>query len=533
VSVAWCLQSAMGTNCSLACSTGYTHCCNERAPTNSRCGEGLSPKFTDLNTPESTSYSSTHNVDYQDEDAYKSKTIVDPADSLGDDDKSPRQNGIWSFNSPPYQTAVLSVSEQHGAARVSEARRLSEARRMSERTQARLNEAVGSESTTGVEHKTSGENKSKDTLKENTDGSPEPRNVFPSEPQSQATSAGDASLPEDTTENTDGQKGELTLAEQQMKQKKKWRISFRSTKDFASSASTNRSSSSGVNSAATKNSVDEEQNKKEKKHRGLVRTLTRKLTKKIRAGPMAPDGRIRIKTSNANQPSEYAWLEAPLRSIASNKASTLGSVDAQTQKAFTPLFFVIGGCPNYFCGMQVIAYFVSSNGDGEVDFWWVKPTGSSKSPGNETEHATLCRHGKGPHKNDPGRSKPFYKPLADMFTQASMAADGRRYAVEVPPGENSSRAFIEEESMANPRSGKRDKLWLHLVWQEDWTTNPFSSSKYIKGKLIYQRDPKESIFFAREYMIKDGVMTFSAFEDQPYSSMLPGENIKELYEAAT
>merc|ERR1719502_2044160 len=27
-------------------------------------------------------------------------------------------------------------------------------------------------------------------------------------------------------------------------------------------------------------------------------------------------------------------------------------------------------------------------------------------------------------------------------------------------------------------------------WQEDWTSNPFARSKYIKGKIVYQKHPQ-------------------------------------------
>lgn len=260
--------------------------------------------------------------------------------------------------------------------------------------------------------------------------------------------------------------------------------------------------------------TNSEENKK--KQRSLRTSLSRAWSTKL-----APSGRVRIKTSNANQPQDYRWLEATLIQVACNKANTLGAADAQTGKAFTPLFFVIGGCPNYFCGMQAIAYFTSA--DGEVDFWWVKP---SKTSGTEIEQATLSRHAKGPHKNDPGRSKPFYKPLADMFQEGHRAEDGRKFFIEAPPGQTVPRAIIEEDSSNDTRR----RLWVHLVWQEDWTSNPFSKSKYIKGKLVYQRSPADLQFYAREYCIKDGVFSFSLFEDGARDSVLPDESIKELYE---
>lgn len=285
--------------------------------------------------------------------------------------------------------------------------------------------------------------------------------------------------------------------------------------------------------------IDEQaEEERKKKKKGIVRkirkAITRELSGKNRKSTvhrpnLAPADRVRIKTGNANKPFDYTWLEEPLVSLASNKAKDLGSIDAQTQKPFTPLFFVIGGCPNYFCGMQVIAYFISSGDDAEVDFWWVKPVKGSTT---ETEHATLCRQAKGLHKNDPGRSKPFYKPLADMFSEPDghVAEDGRRFAIEPPPGETCLRAFIEED---NAETGNREKLWLHLVWQEDWTSSPFSSSKYIKGKIVYQRSANKLEFFSREYCIRDGVFSFSVFEDAPFNTVLPADSIKELYEGAT
>jgi len=237
------------------------------------------------------------------------------------------------------------------------------------------------------------------------------------------------------------------------------------------------------------------------------------------------EGRTKIKSSNANVPSDYRWLEATLRSVACNQADSIGSTDAQTGKAFSPLFFVVGGCPNMLCGMQAVGYF--SSGDGEVDFWWVKPI---KNSSTQIEQATLSRQAKGPHKNDPGRSKPFYKPLADMFQQGHVGADGRKFSVETPPGKSTPRALIVEDSENDP--GTHSKLWIHLVWQEDWTspTAIFAKSKYIRGKIVYQRDHQELLFFSREYCIKDGVCTFGSYEDQTYSTILPDDTIKDLYE---
>ena len=42
----------------------------------------------------------------------------------------------------------------------------------------------------------------------------------------------------------------------------------------------------------------------------------------------------------------------------------------------------------------------------------------------------------------------------------------------------------------------------YLIWQEDWTSNPFARSKFIKGKIAYQRDPRARDYYCRPYHYK-------------------------------
>merc|ERR1719277_3002927 len=102
---------------------------------------------------------------------------------------------------------------------------------------------------------------------------------------------------------------------------------------------------------------------------------------------------------------------------------------------------------NTFCGMQAVMYCASW--DCQVDFWWVKPSKTADSEGNfGIEQNTLSRHAKGPHKNDPGRSKQFYKPLADLFGQEGQCRDGSRFGIERVgscTGGRAVRAYIEQE----------------------------------------------------------------------------------------
>lgn len=244
--------------------------------------------------------------------------------------------------------------------------------------------------------------------------------------------------------------------------------------------------------------------------------------------PSTGTPRIKAKASgNANKPLDYRWLESTLDAVAGNRAKTLGCTDTATGTAFTPILLVLGVCPNTFCGMQAIMY--CANVKGEIDFWWVKP---DKNNTADVEKQTLSRQGKGPHKNDPGRSKPFYVVLADMFAKGERNM-GRRFGVDIT-SHASPRCWIEETHALPGRTGGTAdgpwKMWLTLVWIEDWTTNPFARSKFIKGKIVYQRDPSSSQFFARQYYILDGEMQILDHEEPSFDTVLPQkEDFKELW----
>lgn len=239
-----------------------------------------------------------------------------------------------------------------------------------------------------------------------------------------------------------------------------------------------------------------------------------------------PDGMLKARvTGNANLPCDYKWLEGALSALSQNEAASLGCQDITTGKAFEPIFFIVGSCPNMFCGMQAVMFCVAQ--DGEVDFWWVKPARGGDD--STLEVNTLNRHAKGPHKNDPGRSKPFYKPLADLFHEGGQSKDGFIFGVEkLVVGAN--RAFIQQESDADGQPGCR--WFLTMVWQEDWTTNPFARSKCIEGKIVYQKHLKAEApeFFTRQYCIMNTSMSFSDYEECASSTVLPGLEVKNLWD---
>eukprot|EP00929_Paragymnodinium_shiwhaense_P036389 TRINITY_DN19510_c0_g2_i2.p1 TRINITY_DN19510_c0_g2~~TRINITY_DN19510_c0_g2_i2.p1 ORF type:complete len:544 (-),score=144.27 TRINITY_DN19510_c0_g2_i2:173-1804(-) len=234
---------------------------------------------------------------------------------------------------------------------------------------------------------------------------------------------------------------------------------------------------------------------------------------------------LKSPSGNFNAPGDYSWLSDVLRSLATNDAPKLGCINVDSGARHTPILFVLGSCPNTFCGMQAVMF--CADAQSTLDFWWVKP---SKDNAQTLEKKTLSRHSKGPHKNDPGRSKPFYQPLADLFQERSIVK-GWRFGTKKTTSESGAeaiRAFIQHEA-AGPQA---DKLYLVMLWQEDWTSNPFSRRKYIKGKLIYHKkmDPTPT-FYSRQYEIHDGLAHIANFEDiETLSQMMPPSSIKNLFD---
>lgn len=258
--------------------------------------------------------------------------------------------------------------------------------------------------------------------------------------------------------------------------------------------------------------------RKQTRTQSLKAALNRMLPSKSHS---TEDSLQRSKFWNTNLPSDYRWLEVVLWDLAKNQASSLTCSDMVSGRQFIPLFLVLGACPNTFCGMQAVMYSSSANNNSEIDFWWVKPT---KSDSSRLEGSTLCKHSKGQHKNDPGRSKSFYKPLADLFQGEGSYMNGVRFSIgHGTNGLKAPRACIEQVI-----GGKPTKHWLTMVWQEEWTSSPFAFSKYIKGKLVYQRDVESMEFYTKAYCIQNGTMTLSETEDPPFHVPVPGIEVKFL-----
>eukprot|EP00397_Hematodinium_sp_SG-2012_P006867 GEMP01006904.1.p1 GENE.GEMP01006904.1~~GEMP01006904.1.p1 ORF type:complete len:490 (-),score=51.73 GEMP01006904.1:2014-3483(-) len=218
-----------------------------------------------------------------------------------------------------------------------------------------------------------------------------------------------------------------------------------------------------------------------------------------------------IKSSNPNRPSDYVWMMECLAFI-NNKECPYPSL---------PLFFICGGCPSSFAGMQSVMY--SWTPDQLIDYWWIKPM---KDDMLSLEKETMRLNIRQPHKNDPGRSKPIYQPLADFFIHKAVHGNVR-FGIEMNDG--LPRAVLYEQ----PTDGRKgeDVLYLYLIWQEDWTSSPFARVKYLKGKMVFRR---ESLFFyARQFMIEGTKFTLEAEETDEFQNPFgDGErDVKDYYHA--
>merc|ERR1712216_1049464 len=150
-------------------------------------------------------------------------------------------------------------------------------------------------------------------------------------------------------------------------------------------------------------------------------------------------------------------------------------------------------------------YSYARSSKGSVHFWWIKP--QAKDP-NALERNTLNLHATGAFKNAAARAKAVYEPLADKFN-GSVEGDFT-FGVDDETG----RAFIDEDLQDG---SEKSRLWLYFVWQEKWSSM-MSYSKFIKGKLFYQKGSDNKHFYARQYKIQDSqlsIMEVETEEDVP------------------
>eukprot|EP00931_Biecheleriopsis_adriatica_P092877 TRINITY_DN66645_c0_g1_i1.p1 TRINITY_DN66645_c0_g1~~TRINITY_DN66645_c0_g1_i1.p1 ORF type:complete len:386 (-),score=71.52 TRINITY_DN66645_c0_g1_i1:70-1227(-) len=330
-----------------------------------------------------------------------------------------------------------------------------------------------------------------------------------------------ASSPAESPAHNSGLKVNCVQEEGQSSQKVQSKVRFEESAGLPEQLDQHVKKETGSSPAASTQGLGTSSVTKFHRSARRTRSLQQALSRIVGRGSNRPDAKTRSMFWNTNLPDDYCWLEAPMWCIAKNESCEMICKDLATGKGLSPLFFVAGACPNTFCGMQAVMYSAANGSSTDVDFWWVKPLKDDK---DNLESNTLCRHSKGPHKNDPGRSKSVYQPIADLFrNKATM--NGLRFGIDhvksARLGKTVPRAFIEQSI-----EGEVVKLWLTLVWQEEWTQNPFARTKYVKGKLVYQKDVEDLEFCTKAYSIVDGMMSISPVEDAPFSTPLPAIDVK-------
>lgn len=234
---------------------------------------------------------------------------------------------------------------------------------------------------------------------------------------------------------------------------------------------------------------------------------------------------------NKNRPSDYRWMETLLSLIALNAAPTVRDLSSGATGA--PLFIMAGACPSVFAGMQTVMFAAmrpagaaphpppsapGANAVGDVDFWWLKP---QKDDPTALEQATVNRHAAGPHKNDPGASRKVYAPIAQLFT-TGRSADGKLRFGIVHADNGAPRAYIEcVES--------RVRYHLCWVWLEDWSPPVSFGKKFMKGKLIYQKQPgDDTSYFARPFRFVEDKLLLPPGEalEERVDAVLPDDQVK-------
>lgn len=236
------------------------------------------------------------------------------------------------------------------------------------------------------------------------------------------------------------------------------------------------------------------------------------------------------KLPNKNRPADYSWMRELLVRIVQCRAPPVH--DAATGMAGTPLFVVAGACPSILAGMQSVMFAAMHAADDAapptVDFWWIKPR--SNDP-NELEPQTMSRNTRGIHKNIPGRSASLYAPIGAAIQNGASTGG----AIDDSAGEDAPCFGLERVEgfgwRATLRRGSEPGVtrYLVLVWQELWSS-PLARSKWIEGKLLYQRQDSASLMdsslFAAPYRFDGKAIAVALEAEEPVPSVLPPDSFK-------
>ena len=69
-------------------------------------------------------------------------------------------------------------------------------------------------------------------------------------------------------------------------------------------------------------------------------------------------------------------------------------------------------------------------------------------------------------------------------------------------------------------------FYLLLVWQEAWTSNVLASTKFIEGKLLYQKSPNGTEYFSCPYRIENAEITVHFEREEVFTDVLPPARFK-------
>eukprot|EP00658_Telonema_sp_P-2_P083048 TRINITY_DN8896_c0_g1_i1.p1 TRINITY_DN8896_c0_g1~~TRINITY_DN8896_c0_g1_i1.p1 ORF type:complete len:171 (-),score=33.91 TRINITY_DN8896_c0_g1_i1:343-855(-) len=162
--------------------------------------------------------------------------------------------------------------------------------------------------------------------------------------------------------------------------------------------------------------------------------------------------------------------------------------------------------------MQAIIYTcLGQPGQKEVAFWWIKPREGSEDC--ELEEETLNLHNSGTFKNLAEGSKKVYAPLAHLFN------DPTNCMCIIQDVSGAPRACIQQQGSPT--------MYLSFIWQEKWTTNPFSSNKFLMGRMVYQKDPCSAEFFSCGYHMS-GELKLSRNEQRIQDGIMLTRSLKDL-----
>ena len=159
-----------------------------------------------------------------------------------------------------------------------------------------------------------------------------------------------------------------------------------------------------------------------------------------------------------------------------------------------------------------------------VEYWFLKPSSNDRKRLNQRD-LHQC------YNNTCKTSKKLYQMFARLFEDE---ADG---AMDVPMDATS---FCIQEFESTHRAVIRyygQDLYLYLVWSEDFSTSLLAAKKFMRGRLVYQRDPRLAEYFVRSYYCacdtrdaaSTGEMRISDREEGPFGpGVIPSNILKTV-----